>query len=193
MWSGRFRQSPLDPGFSELWRRSFEFDKRLLGSRSWRRGNGAHARALKDAAVCFPRPRIDFHSSRIGADRREGRVCGISPRRDGSGGCASLCREAASRADRRSRIQAAQRPQPQRTDCHRSSSLHSGRHRSAASRSARAARRLRSLCRKGRRGGYAGLHSLYNRPSLCLLAIGCWPTSRCFCATWIAWPIAASG
>ena len=30
-------------------------------------------------------------------------------------------------------------------------------------------------------------------PSRCWWRIGCWPTSRCSCATSIAWPIAASG
>jgi argininosuccinate lyase len=47
MWSGRFRQ-PLDPAF-ELWQRSFEFDRRLLGYEL--AASAAHARALKNAGV----------------------------------------------------------------------------------------------------------------------------------------------
>jgi argininosuccinate lyase len=47
MWSGRFRQ-PLDPAF-ERWQRSFEFDKRLLSHEL--AASGAHAHALKDAAI----------------------------------------------------------------------------------------------------------------------------------------------
>src|ERR1700758_5331622 len=47
MWSGRFRQ-PLDPDF-ERWQRSFGFDRRLL--RYELAASGAHARALKNAAV----------------------------------------------------------------------------------------------------------------------------------------------
>src|SRR5450432_189321 len=47
MWSGRFRQ-PLDPAF-ERWQRSFDFDKRLLSHEL--AASGAHAHALKDAAV----------------------------------------------------------------------------------------------------------------------------------------------
>ncbi len=47
MWSGRFRQ-PLDPAF-ERWQRSFDFDKRLLSHEL--AASGAHAHALKDAAI----------------------------------------------------------------------------------------------------------------------------------------------
>jgi argininosuccinate lyase len=47
MWSGRFRQ-PVDPAF-ERWQRSFEFDKRLLSHEL--AASGAHAHALKDAAI----------------------------------------------------------------------------------------------------------------------------------------------
>jgi argininosuccinate lyase len=47
MWSGRFRQ-PLDPAF-ERWQRSFDFDRRLLSHEL--AASGAHAHALKDAAV----------------------------------------------------------------------------------------------------------------------------------------------
>jgi argininosuccinate lyase len=47
MWSGRFRQS-LDPAF-ERWQRSFDFDKRLLSHEL--AASGAHAHALKDAAI----------------------------------------------------------------------------------------------------------------------------------------------
>jgi argininosuccinate lyase len=47
MWSGRFRQ-PLDPDF-ERWQRSFSFDRRLLHYEL--AASGAHARALKNAAV----------------------------------------------------------------------------------------------------------------------------------------------
>jgi len=47
MWSGRFRQ-PLDPAF-ERWQRSFEFDQRLLSHEL--AASGAHARALREAAI----------------------------------------------------------------------------------------------------------------------------------------------
>jgi argininosuccinate lyase len=47
MWSGRFRQ-PLDPEF-ELWQRSFDFDRRLLGYEL--AASSAHARALKNAGI----------------------------------------------------------------------------------------------------------------------------------------------
>jgi len=47
MWSGRFRQ-PLDPDF-ERWQRSFGFDRRLLHYEL--AASGAHARALKNAAI----------------------------------------------------------------------------------------------------------------------------------------------
>jgi argininosuccinate lyase len=50
MWSGRFRQ-PLDPAF-ERWQRSFEFDRRLLSHEL--ASSGAHARALRDAAILQP-------------------------------------------------------------------------------------------------------------------------------------------
>jgi argininosuccinate lyase len=47
MWSGRFRRG-LDPDF-ERWQRSFDFDQRLLKHEL--AASGAHARALKDAAI----------------------------------------------------------------------------------------------------------------------------------------------
>jgi argininosuccinate lyase len=56
MWSGRFRQA-LDPDF-ERWQRSFEFDQRLLKHEL--AASGAHARALKDAAIMSSSELVDI-------------------------------------------------------------------------------------------------------------------------------------
>jgi argininosuccinate lyase len=89
MWSGRFRQ-PLDPEF-ERWQRSFEFDRRLLAYEL--AASSSHARALKNAGILSADELIAI----LQGLQRIGELAATTPRR----------------SNRRSRIQAAQRPQPQ--------------------------------------------------------------------------------
>ncbi len=168
MWSGRFRQ-PLDPDF-ERWQRSFDFDRRLL--REELAASRAHAGALKNAGVLSSSELITILQG-LEQIADKGRVLAGFSGRPRSGRCASLRREATGHADRRYRIQAAQRPQPQRADCDRPAALRSGRDRSDAGRSGGLARAFFSTAPS----------RLETRP--CPPTPICNAPSRCWSAHWL--------
>ena len=119
-------------------------------------------------------------------------VSGISRRRR-SRRRSPLRRKAAGQADRRHRLQTAQRPQSQRADRHRSSPLRP--RQTSTVLQINSPTRMESLsiapnkpamppCRPTR---------TCSARSLCLSRTGCWLMSKCSCATPAAWRIAASG
>ena len=118
MWSGRFRQ-PLDPDF-ERWQRSFSFDRRLLKCELL--ASNAHARALKDAGILSSDELISI----LQGLKQIGEKAATSPEflddEDAEDVHHFVEKELVALIGE-TRIQAAQRAQPQRADCDRPATL----------------------------------------------------------------------